>query len=65
MTVKEELQYDHVYIMFVKYDEDCSYINGADNVAQVGAPLLADAEFTFKFYLALDGDYASVEPLRI
>lgn len=63
LTVEEEPQYDPVDIMLGKYDGDKTY-NGEANVAQAGAPTLAGAEFTVKFYPTLDKNYESVDPLR-
>lgn len=62
-VIMEEPQYDPVQIMLGKYDGDRTY-NGEKNVAQAGAPTLAGAEFTVKFYPTLDEDYTSVEPVR-
>lgn len=59
-VIMEEPQNDPVWIVLGKYDGDRTY-NGKQNLAQAGAPSVADAEFTVKFYPTLDEDYQKVD----
>lgn len=63
VNVEEEPQYDPVDIWLGKYDGDRTY-NGKENISQAGAPSVAGAEFTVKFYPTLEEDYKSVESIR-